>query len=95
MIMHGVHKNQNTILNRLSRIEGQVRGIKKMVEEDVYCIDIIVQTSAIKQAISTIEDIMLESHLDHCLAEGSIVKTKISAQALNKEILKIYKLKRK
>ena len=93
--MHGVHKNQHNITNRLSRIEGQVRGIQKMIEEDRYCIDIIVQTSAIKQAISTIEDIMLESHLNHCLAEGSVIKTKKTAETLHQEILKIYKLKRK
>ena len=93
--MHGVHKNQHNIINRLSRIEGQVRGIQKMIEEDRYCIDIIVQTSAIKQAISTIEDIMLESHLNHCLAEGSITKTKKTTETLQQEILKIYKLKRK
>ncbi len=93
--MHGVHKNQHNIINRLSRIEGQVRGIQKMIEEDRYCIDIIVQTSAIKQAISTIEDIMLESHLNHCLAEGSITKTKKTNETLHQEILKVYKLKRK
>ena len=93
--MHGVHKNQHTIINRLSRIEGQVRGIQKMIEDDRYCIDIIVQTSAIKQAISTIEDIMLESHLNHCLAEDSIVKTKKSTETLQEEILTVYKLKRK
>ena len=93
--MHGVHKNQHNISNRLSRIEGQVRGIQKMIEEDRYCIDIIVQTSAIKQAISTIEDIMLESHLNHCLAEGSITKTKKTNETLHQEILKVYKLKRK
>lgn len=93
--MYGVHKNQHNIINRLSRIEGQVRGIQKMIEDDRYCIDIIVQTSAIKQAISTIEDIMLESHLNHCLAEGSVAKTKKTTEILQQEILKVYKLKRK
>ena len=93
--MHGVHKNQHNIINRLSRIEGQVRGVQNMIREDRYCIDIIVQTSAIKQAISTVEDIMLESHLSHCLAEGSITKTKKTAETLQEEILKVYKLKRK
>ena len=93
--MHGVYKNQHTIVNRLRRIEGQVRGIQKMVEEDRYCIDIIVQTSAIKQAISTVEDIMLESHLNHCLAKGSLTKTKKTAETLQEEIVKVYKLKRK
>lgn len=93
--MHGIHKNQHTIINRLSRIEGQVRGIQKMIEEDRYCIDIIVQTSAIKQAISTIEDIMLESHLNHCLTEGSLATTKKTSKTLQEEILKVYKLKRK
>ena len=93
--MHGIHKNQNTIINRLSRIEGQVRGIQKMIEQDRYCIDIIVQTSAIKQAISTVEDIMLESHLNHCLKEGGETISKKSSESLQQEILKIYKLKKK
>lgn len=91
-MMHGVHKNQHNVVTRLKRVEGQIRGVQKMVQDDRYCIDIIVQTSAIKQAISTIEDIMLESHLNHCLT-GEFKGKK--ADTVQDEILKVYKLKKK
>ena len=51
------------VLNRLNRIEGQIRGIKKMVEKDTYCIDVITQSSAARKALSSVEDLMLENHL--------------------------------
>jgi len=54
---------KNSITNRLRRVEGQVRGLQKMVDEDQYCIDIITQSSAIRSALSAVEDLMLENHL--------------------------------
>ena len=53
----------NNINNRLKRIEGQVRGLQKMVGEEKYCIDIITQSSAIRSALSAVEDLMLGNHL--------------------------------
>src|SRR3990167_4025074 len=50
-------------VRRLKIIEGQIRGLQKMVEEDKYCIDIITQASAIKEALSSVEDLLLENHL--------------------------------
>ena len=79
------------VLNRLSRIEGQVRGLKKMVEENTYCVDVITQTSAVKRALSGVEDQLLESHLGTCVI-GQMKKGQ-EAKA-TKEILKIYSLKR-
>lgn len=55
-----IKKNIDT---RLRRIEGQVRGLQKMVDENKYCIDIITQSSAIRSALSAVEDMMLENHL--------------------------------
>ncbi|MEX0934337.1 MAG: metal-sensitive transcriptional regulator [Candidatus Saccharimonadales bacterium] len=52
-----------SITNRLRRVEGQVRGLQKMVDEEQYCIDIITQSSAIRSALSAVEDLMLENHL--------------------------------
>ena len=80
------------IIKRLKLIEGQIRGLQKMVEEDRYCIDVITQTSAVKQGLSNIEDILLESHLGHCLINQ--IKSGKSDKATD-EILKVYKLKRK
>ena len=77
---------------RLKIIEGQIRGLQKMVEDDVYCIDIITQASAVKEALSGVEDLLLENHLStHVLAQ---VKAGQDKQATS-EILKVYKLKRK
>jgi DNA-binding FrmR family transcriptional regulator len=79
-------------IRRLKIIEGQVRGLQKMVEEDEYCIDIITQASAVKEAISGVEDLLLENHLStHVIHQ---VKNGNEAQA-TEEILKVYKLKRK
>ncbi len=90
--MHGIHKDHKKITTRLKRILGQLQGVQKMIEQDVYCIDIITQTSAIKNAISALEDEMLESHLSHCLTAP---ENKNRLQKMQSEILKVYKLKRK
>ena len=80
------------ILRRLKLLEGQIRGLHKMVEQDTYCIDVITQTSAVKQGLSNVEDLLLENHLGHCVIEqmktGQIKKAK-------DEIIRVYKLKRK
>ena len=60
------------LLNRLSRVEGQVRGIVRMVEDDRYCIDILTQLQAVRAALSRVETEMLKDHLGHCI-EGAIV----------------------
>lgn len=80
------------ILQRLKIVEGQVRGLQKMVQEGKYCIDIITQTSAVKQALSNIEDSIMEGHLGGCVVK------QIKSGQVNKatsEILKVYRLKRK
>lgn len=86
-----MHK-KNTLDRRLKIIEGQVRGLQEMVKRDKYCIDVIAQTSAVKQALSNVEDILLEHHLTHCLV-GQIKSGK-GGKATD-EIIKVYKLKRK
>jgi DNA-binding FrmR family transcriptional regulator len=60
------------LLNRLNRIEGQVRGIARMVEEDRYCIDVLTQIQAVRAALSKVEGEMLKSHMSHCI-ESAIV----------------------
>jgi CsoR family transcriptional regulator, copper-sensing transcriptional repressor len=85
-------KNKKLVIRRLKLIEGQVRGLQKMVENDTYCIDVITQTSAVKQGLSNIEDLLLENHLDHCVHQqmksGQVAKAR-------EEVIKVYKLKRK
>ena len=83
---------KSRILRRLSIIEGQVRGLQEMIEKGVYCIDIITQTSAAKNALSSIEDAIMENHLNSCVIPQ--IKEGKGAKA-TKEILEVYRLKRK
>jgi DNA-binding FrmR family transcriptional regulator len=78
-------------INRLNRIEGQIRGLKKMIEEDKYCIDIISQTSSARSALKGLEDSLLEQHLSTCVV--SQIKNGKEHKAVE-EIIKVYKLKR-
>lgn len=63
--------NKPALLNRLNRVEGQVRGIGRMVEEDRYCIDILTQVQAVRAALAKVESELLKAHLVHCV-EGAI-----------------------
>jgi DNA-binding FrmR family transcriptional regulator len=90
--MHGIHKDQDRVLKRLNRIKGQLAGVEKMILSDTYCIDIITQTSAVKNAISSMEDEMLESHLACCVIGEKDTKKQTK---MREEIIKVYKLKRK
>ncbi len=58
------------VLKRLAYIEGHLKGIRKMVEEDQYCVDILKQTYAVKRAIDKLEAVLLQGHLDGCVREG-------------------------
>ncbi len=62
-------EEMRTLINRLSRIEGQVRGVKGMVESDAYCVDIITQVSAIQSALSSFSKELLASHIRTCVVE--------------------------
>lgn len=57
------------LINRLSRIEGQVRGVKRMVEEDIYCVDILTQVSAVQSALNSFNKVLLANHIKSCVAE--------------------------
>lgn len=83
---------KSKLVRRLKIIEGQVRGLAAMIEKGTYCIDVIAQTSAIKQALSGVEDVLMESHLNSC-----VHKQMTSGQSTKavQEVLKVYKLKRK
>ena len=61
------HDTKTAILKRLSRIEGQVRGLSRMVEEDRYCIDIVTQIAAVRAALRRAEDEILRDHVGHCV----------------------------
>ncbi len=74
-----IRDNKSSLLNRLNRISGQVRGIARMVEEDRYCIDVLTQLQAVRAAVARVESEMLKDHLNHCI-EGAIVSGDIDQQ---------------
>ncbi|MFA8439797.1 metal-sensitive transcriptional regulator [Pueribacillus sp. YX66] len=80
------HKQQ--LLNRLKRIEGQVRGIHKMVENDRYCVDILHQISAIQSAINKVSLALLEDHTHHCVSNA--IKANNGEEAI-KELMDVMK----
>ena len=62
-------KEYKDLINRLSRIEGQIRGIKRMVEEDAYCPDILIQVSAANAALNSFNKVLLSNHIRTCVAD--------------------------
>lgn len=81
--MNGYTEDKDAYLKRLRRIEGQVRGIAKMVEDDKYCIDILTQVSAATKALENVALGLLDDHLGHCVSEaaaqgGDVAEEKIA-----------------
>ena len=68
--VHGYTPDKDEYLKRLRRIEGQVRGLQKMVEDDKYCIDILTQVSAVTRALQSVALGLLEDHLGHCVTQA-------------------------
>lgn len=64
------HRDGDALQNRLSRIEGQIRGIKRQLDEDAYCVDILTQVSAAQNALGAFSRELLDSHIRTCVAEG-------------------------
>jgi CsoR family transcriptional regulator, copper-sensing transcriptional repressor len=85
-------KDKQALVRRLKIIGGQIRGLEEMLQKDTYCIDVITQTSAVKQALSGIENALMETHLATCVVDQ--VRQGKDKKAIE-EILKVYELKRK
>jgi DNA-binding FrmR family transcriptional regulator len=69
--MTGYVQNKDAVLKRLRRIEGQVRGLQRMVDSEVYCIDVLTQISAATKALQAVALELLEDHLSHCVADAT------------------------
>ncbi|GAA2661241.1 MULTISPECIES: metal-sensitive transcriptional regulator [Actinosynnema] len=81
--MHGYTEDKDAYLKRLRRIEGQVRGLQRMVENDEYCIDVLTQISAATKALQAVSLGLLDEHLKHCVAQaaaqgGEVAEAKIA-----------------
>ena len=93
---HGYSANKEAYLRRLKRIEGQVRGIARMVDEDKYCIDILTQVSAVTKALHAVSLGLVEEHIGHCVvgaagepdpalrAEAIDIKVKEATEAIGR-----------
>jgi DNA-binding FrmR family transcriptional regulator len=77
--VHGYTPSKDDYLKRLRRIEGQVRGLQKMVEDDKYCIDILTQVSAATKALQSVALGLLDDHLAHCVTEAAAEGGEIAA----------------
>lgn len=70
MATPGYHDDKAAIQARLRRIEGQVRGLQRMVDEDVYCIDVLTQVSAVTKALQSVAVRLMNQHLQHCVTDA-------------------------
>ena len=84
---HGYTKDKPTLAKRLHRIEGQVRGIEKMVEDDRYCIDILTQISAVNTALESLAFKILDEHVRHCVAGAMASGDEADARTKTDELL--------
>jgi DNA-binding FrmR family transcriptional regulator len=84
---HGYAENKEALVKRLHRIEGQVRGIERMVEEDRYCIDILTQLGAVTTALESVAFRILDDHVQHCVAGALASGDVAEADAKSKELL--------
>ena len=84
---HGYTASKDQLQARLARIEGQVRGIARMVEDDRYCIDILTQISAVNTALESLAFQILDDHVRHCVARALASGDEAEAQAKTEELL--------
>ena len=68
--MSGMQADSRAVHNRLRRIEGQVRGLQRMVDEDAYCVDILTQVAAVQTALEQVAVNVLDAHVRHCVADA-------------------------
>jgi len=90
---HHRHKgtDHRAQLSRLSKMEGQLRGIKKMIEEEKYCVDILTQIKAVRSALKSLENKILEEHINHCFINTIENDSKANAKEKIAEILSLLK----
>ncbi|CAG7617675.1 metal-sensitive transcriptional regulator [Leucobacter soli] len=91
---HGYSEHKEELLKRLRRAEGQVRGIHRMIEEDVYCIDVLTQVTAATKALERVALGLLDDHLSHCVAEAAAEGGEVSAEKLREASQAIARLVR-
>ena len=81
--------SKNSCLKRLSRIEGQVRGLMRMIEEERYCIDIVTQIAAVRAALRRVEEEVLRDHISHCVEHAIVSGNAADQRRKIKEIMDV------
>lgn len=87
-----MNASRDDVLRRLAYIEGHVRGIRKMVEDDAYCVDLLKQTYAVKRAIDKLETVLVRAHLESCVPEGF---SEGRGEAMVGELTELFELSRR
>lgn len=80
--MPGYGKDKQAVKVRLRRIEGQVRGLQRMVDEDAYCIDVLTQVSAATKALQSLALLLMDDHLSHCVSEAAAEGGKVADERI-------------
>ena len=84
---HGYSESKDVLVKRLHRIEGQVRGIERMIEDDRYCIDLLTQIAAVNTALESLAFKILDDHVNHCVAGAVASGDPSEAESKSKELL--------
>jgi len=84
---HGYTKDKDALIKRLHRIEGQVRGVEKMVEDNRYCIDVLTQIAAVNTALEAVAFKILDEHVNHCVAGALASGDEADARQKTSELL--------
>jgi CsoR family transcriptional regulator, copper-sensing transcriptional repressor len=84
---YGYVNDKEALVKRLHRIEGQVRGIERMVDEERYCIDILTQIGAVSTALESVAQKLLEDHANHCVADALASGSREQAETKTRELL--------
>jgi DNA-binding FrmR family transcriptional regulator len=91
---HGYASDKVAYLKRMRRIEGQVRGIARMIDEDVYCIDILTQVSAVTKALQSVSLALVEDHIGHCVVDAARTSNEDAAAKVKEATAAISRLVR-
>ncbi len=89
---HGYADHKQDVLKRLRRIEGQARGLQRMVDEDSYCIDILTQVSAMTRALQSVSLTLLEEHMNHCVVDAARAGDEQAEQKIAEAVAAITRL---
>jgi CsoR family transcriptional regulator, copper-sensing transcriptional repressor len=92
--MVGYIEGKDALLNRLRRVEGQVRGVQRMVESDTYCIDVLTQIAAATNALQAVAAQLLEDHLAHCVANATRQSGEVADEKIKESSAAIARLVR-